>query len=131
VNHNRAHLHAISLAVILGLALLGHFSSFSLQAQDPAETPGAIHVSAPSCAHCPLPKFPNKAGKTESATVQLQITVTAEGRAANIEILKEPGNGFGEKAVEAVRKWKFKPARRPDGSPVAARVKIEVAFKRF
>ena len=61
----------------------------------------------------------------------LDVLVSLDGKASDVQIDKEPGNGFGEKAVEAVRKWKFKPAIRPDGKPVAARIKVEVVFKRM
>ena len=131
MNHSRAPLSAINLAMVLGLALSGCISSSSVQAQDAPETPGAIHVSSPGCLYCPFPEFPKKAGKTKSAAVQLDVNISADGHATGIQVVQDPGSGFGEKAVEAVKKWKFKPARRPDGTPVAVRIKIEVVFKRF
>lgn len=59
----------------------------------------------------------------------LQVVVTTDGRATNIKIIKDPGNGLGMKAVQSVRKWKFKPAVGPDGNPVAVIVPIEVTFR--
>jgi TonB family protein len=38
--------------------------------------------------------------------------------------------GLDEKALEAVRQWKFAPATK-DGHPVAVRVAIEVAFRLY
>jgi len=39
--------------------------------------------------------------------VVLEVTITSDGRAVNISLMKDPGMGLGEKAVEAVRTWKF------------------------
>jgi len=38
--------------------------------------------------------------------------------------------GLDEKAIEAVRQWKFKPATK-DGHPVAVQVNIEVSFRLY
>jgi TonB family protein len=43
--------------------------------------------------------------------------------------MKGPGNGLEEKAIEAVRSWRFRPAVGPDGHPVATMVPIEVTFR--
>jgi TonB family protein len=42
-------------------------------------------------------------------------------------VLSSLGKGLDEKAIEAVRTWKFEPAMK-DGKPVAAEIAIEVAF---
>jgi TonB family protein len=61
----------------------------------------------------------------------LQVLITTDGRAINIKIVKDPGNGLGIKAVESVRKWKFKPASGPDGKPTAVICPIEVTFRLY
>jgi TonB family protein len=45
-----------------------------------------------------------------------------------VEVLKPLGLGLQEKAVEAVRKWRFKPALK-DGKPVDSSAVIEVTFR--
>jgi TonB family protein len=35
--------------------------------------------------------------------------------------------GLDEKAIEAIRRWRFEPGRK-DGTPVAVQVNIEVSF---
>jgi TonB family protein len=38
--------------------------------------------------------------------------------------------GLDQKAVEAVRKWKFEPAMK-DGKPVAVQISVEVNFRLY
>jgi len=40
------------------------------------------------------------------------------------------GLGLDEKAVEAVRSWRFDPATK-DGKPVAVQIDVEVAFRLY
>lgn len=61
----------------------------------------------------------------------LNVTITADGRATDIHIAKGPGLGLEEKAIEAVRTWRFKPALGPNGRPVAVYIPIEVTFRLF
>jgi TonB family protein len=60
-------------------------------------------------------------------TVGLQIEITAKGSTTNIQVLKSLGMGLDETAVQAVSKWRFKPAQK-DGQPVAVIAHIEVNF---
>jgi TonB family protein len=62
-------------------------------------------------------------------TVVLEATITPDGRAINIKIVKGPGLGLEDKAVEAVRGWRFNAATGRDGKPVAAITLIEVTFR--
>ena len=39
--------------------------------------------------------------------VMLEAVVTSDGRATDIQIVRDPGMGLGEKAVEAVRTWQL------------------------
>jgi TonB family protein len=45
-----------------------------------------------------------------------------------VRVARSLGLGLDEKAIEAVRKWKFKPGYK-DGKPVAVRATIEVNFR--
>ena len=64
-------------------------------------------------------------------TVVLQVTITPDGRAINISVVKGPGLGLEEKAIEAVKGWKFKPAVGPNGKVVPTIVPIEVTFRLY
>lgn len=96
---------------------------------------GAFHagtggVGYPSCAYCPDPQYSEEARKVKyQGIVVLQIVVTADGRATNISVVKSPGLGLDEKAVEAVRGWRFKPAIGPNGKAVPVFLYIEVNFR--
>jgi periplasmic protein TonB len=92
--------------------------------------PGTGGVGYPSCLYCPEPQYSEDARKAKyQGTVVLQVVITPDGRATNIEILKTPGLGLDQKAIEAVRTWRFKPALGPNGKPVATITPIEVTFR--
>ena len=61
----------------------------------------------------------------------LDVVISADGRAIRITPIKGPGLGLEEKAIEAVRQWRFRPALGPNGKPVNVRIPIEVTFRLF
>jgi protein TonB len=63
--------------------------------------------------------------------VVLEVVITPDGRATDIRVIKGPGLGLEEKAIEAVKGWKFKPAAGPNGKVVPTRVPIEVTFRLY
>jgi len=87
-------------------------------------------ASSPECVYCPNPVFSDEARKAKlQGAVLLRLVVTPEGRAAQIHVVKGLGLGLDEKAVEAVREWRFKPAREPGGKLVAVGITVEVMFR--
>ena len=93
---------------------------------------GVNGVGVPECIYCPPPLYSDDARKAKyMGSVVLQVTVTADGRAVNISIVKDPGMGLGEKAVESVRTWRFRPAAGPNGKIVPVIVPIEVTFRLY
>jgi TonB family protein len=93
---------------------------------------GRDGVGTPVCAYCPNPTFTDEAVKARyQGVVTLRIVVTADGTATNISVVKGLGLGLDERAVEAVKGWRFRPARGPNGQPVATWVVIEVSFRQF
>lgn len=60
--------------------------------------------------------------------VILSAIVSAEGLASNLNVVKSLDKGLDEKAIEAVRKWKFEPGRK-DGKPVPVIATIEMNFR--
>jgi TonB family protein len=84
----------------------------------------------PSCEKCPEPQFTDEArAKRIEGIVVLVVTITEQGAGENISIVRALGGGLTDAAVEAVRRWRFKPAVGPDGKPFATRVPIEVRFR--
>jgi TonB family protein len=60
--------------------------------------------------------------------VVLEIIVRHDGSVGDVKIMKRLGGGLDERAVQAVRQWRFAPARRL-GSPVDVIVEVAVEFK--
>ena len=93
---------------------------------------GVNGVGIPECIYCPPPLYSDDARKAKyMGTVTLLVTVTSDGRGINIQVVKDPGMGLGEKAIEAVRTWRFKPAVGPSGKVVPVIVPIEVTFRLY
>ena len=63
-------------------------------------------------------------------TVVLQVEIDPSGKVAatHIGVIRGLGLGLDEKAIDAVRQWKFKPATK-NGTPVMAKATIEVNFR--
>ena len=64
-------------------------------------------------------------------TVTLRVLVGADGRASDIRVLRGVGYGLEERAVQAIRGWKFSPAQDANHRAVAAWVTIEAIFRLF
>jgi len=60
--------------------------------------------------------------------VVLEIVVRRDGSVGDIKILQGLGAGLNERATQAVRQWRFSPARRL-GTPVDVIVEVAVEFK--
>jgi TonB family protein len=60
--------------------------------------------------------------------VVLEIVVRHDGTVGNVTVLKRLGGGLDDRAVQAVRQWRFAPASRR-GSPVDVIVEVAVEFK--
>src|SRR5690242_18370682 len=86
-------------------------------------------VTAPTLLFKKEPEYSEEARKAKyQGTVLLYIEVDPSGRATNIKVQRSLGLGLDEKAMEAVRKWKFKPGYK-DGKPVTVAATIEVNFR--
>jgi len=60
--------------------------------------------------------------------VVMEIVVRRDGSVGDVRVLRGLGAGLNEKAIEAVRQWRFSPARR-HGAPVDVIVTVSVEFK--
>ncbi len=88
-------------------------------------------VSAPRALYDPEPEYSEEARKAKyQGTVVLWVVVGPDGRVRDIRVSRSLGMGLDEKAMEAVRQWRFDPARK-DGQPVPVQVSIEVNFRLY
>jgi periplasmic protein TonB len=85
-------------------------------------------VSPPRAVYSPEPEFSEEARKAKFQGVcTLGLVVGVDGRPTNIRVLTSLGMGLDEKAIAAVRNWKFEPAMK-DGHPVPVDIALEVDF---
>ncbi len=85
-------------------------------------------VSAPVVLFAPVPEFSEEARKAKvSGNVLVYLQVDELGRPTHIRVLRGIGLGLDQKAIEAVRQYRFKPALE-DGKPVPVELQVEVNF---
>jgi TonB family protein len=85
-------------------------------------------ATPPRVVSTPAPEVSKQAGAAETKGIcVLKIIVEADGSTSHIRIVNGLGMGLDEKAIEAVKKWQFKPAMLK-GKPVAVEVAVEVDF---
>jgi len=86
-------------------------------------------VTAPSLLYKVEPEYSEEARKAKyQGTVVLYVEVDPNGHAVNPRVIRSLGLGLDEKAMEAVRKWRFKPGYK-DGHAVTVAAQIEVNFR--
>lgn len=88
-------------------------------------------VSAPVLIHSVQPQFTNEARQARHQGVAtIQLIVDSNGNPENIRVVHPLGMGLDQKAIEAVRQYKFKPAIY-QGHPVPVRLIVEVDFRLY
>jgi TonB family protein len=88
-------------------------------------------VSMPRVIYDPEPEYTDEARKVkQQGNVLLACVVGADGRIHDARVQRALGMGLDEKAIEAVRKWRFEPSRY-HGQPVAVRIAVEVNFRMY
>ncbi len=88
-------------------------------------------VTAPRLIYGPEPEFSDAARKAKyQGTVVLWVVVGPDGRTHDIRIQRTLGMGLDEKAIEAIRRWRFEPGRK-DGIAVAVQINVEVNFRLY
>ncbi len=86
-------------------------------------------VSAPVLLYKKEPEYSEEARKAKyQGTVVLYVEIDPSGKATNMRVVRSLGLGLDEKAMEAVKLWKFKPGAK-DGKPVTVAATIEVNFR--
>jgi periplasmic protein TonB len=86
-------------------------------------------VSAPILIHSVDPEFTEAARQQNyQGTVSIQLIVDAQGYPQAVHVVRKLGMGLDDKAVEAVRQYRFRPAVY-QGHPVAVQMIVEVEFR--
>ncbi len=86
-------------------------------------------VSQPVPIYKPEPEYSEEARKAKySGTVLLSLVIDEHGNTRDIHVVRPLGLGLDEKAIEAVAKWRFRPAMK-GGRPVAVQAQVEVNFR--
>src|SRR5256885_97190 len=85
-------------------------------------------VSAPRLLVSPDPEYSEEARQAkDQGTVVVWMILGPDGRPQKLKIQRALGMGLDEKALEAVKQWRFEPAKK-DNQPVAVAISVEVNF---
>jgi periplasmic protein TonB len=88
-------------------------------------------VSEPKVLFQPEPEFSEEARKAKaSGNVMVYLWVDEHGNPTHVRVVRGIGLGLDEKAAEAVRQYKFRPALE-NGKPVTVEMYIDVTFQIF
>ncbi len=88
-------------------------------------------ISSPKVISSVDPEFSDEARRQKyQGVVVLSLIVDAQGNPQRIRVIRPLGLGLDEKAVEAVRQYKFRPAME-GGKAVPVEIDIEVNFQLF
>ena len=86
-------------------------------------------ITPPQLLHEVKPDYTEEARRRGIAgDVVLEIVVRSNGSVGEVKVLQGLGGGLDRRAIDAVRQWRFSPAKR-FGSPVDVLVEVAVEFK--
>jgi protein TonB len=90
-------------------------------------------VSAPVVIHSVDPEFSDEARRAKYQGVCIvTLIVDAQGNPQNPHVSRALGMGLDEKAIDAIKQFKFKPAYDKDNKKtVAVMVSIEINFRLY
>ncbi len=89
-------------------------------------------ISAPVVIHSVEAEFSDEARRAKYQGVCLiSLVVDAQGNPQDIHVARALGMGLDEKAIEAIRQYKFKPAMKDGKTAVPVPITIEVDFRLY
>lgn len=102
------------------VAMVIALGSFSVLRAEGTEPPVPVRTVAP--------KFPEEMRRAgNSGLVTVSCLIDEKGNVNDPKVVKSSNDAFTGPALEALSKWKFKPAKK-DGEAIAIRVNIPVQF---
>jgi protein TonB len=88
----------------------------------------AQKVEAPVPIRTVPPVYPTELRREGVAgVVKVKFTVDVQGNVSDPTVESSSNPGFDKAAIDAIKKWKFKPATQ-DGTPIAKAVSIPLKF---
>jgi TonB family protein len=132
----RIAMAAVAACALLGGAVTATALSFDVTPQDgaaAATAPEKIYhvghgVTAPRLTHSVDAEFTQKAKQAKYQGVSVvQCVVDTNGMPQHVHTVRKLRMGLDEKAIEAVRQYRFQPGTL-DGKPVPVAITIEVNF---
>lgn len=106
------------LFLLLSAALA--FGSVAARADDSVEPPVPVRTVAP--------KYPIEMRREgTSGVVTISCLIDEKGNVQEPKVEKASNEAFSQPAIDAVRKWKFKPAKK-GGTATAIRVSLPIQF---
>lgn len=99
-------------------------------APEPSPPPRPVAADMPVPVSTPTPRYPPTAlRRGESGTVLVRVEVGPDGMPTAVEVERSSrSRALDRAAVDAVRRWRFRPAM-ADGHPVAGSVVVPIDFK--
>jgi protein TonB len=89
-------------------------------------------ISTPVVTYQPEAEFSDEARRAKyQGIVIVSIIVDAQGHPQNARVVRALGMGLDEKALEAVMKYKFKPAMKDGRTPVPVSLNVEINFRLY
>lgn len=90
--------------------------------------PRIVGATPPQLVHKVEPEYTDEARKARyQGAVLLAVDIDAKGTVVNVRVIRALGLGLDERAMEAVRRWRFKPAVK-NGKAIDFPAAIEVSF---
>jgi len=89
-------------------------------------------VAAPVLLHQVDPEFSDEARRAKYQGIcVISIIVDVNGNPTNPRVIRPLGMGLDEKALEAVKQFRFKPAMKDGKTPVPVQIQVEVNFRLY
>ena len=89
------------------------------------------NVKAPKATYTPDPAYTDEARSAKyQAFVVLTLVLDAQGSPRQVRVTQGAGMGLDEKAIDAVRHWRFEPATK-NGQPVPVRLSVDINFQLY
>lgn len=93
--------------------------------------PGQAGLILPTLIFAPQAEFSDEARRKKYQGVcMVALIVDTHGNPQDLRVIRALGMGLDEKALEVIRKYKFKPGTK-DGKPVPVRITVRIDFNLF